>query len=105
MHTCWEVSPGILDTDRITGVLEATRPTLAHVRLPGSGPEADAPEHAGAGALLARLALAGYAGTISLVPSPGVDLALWRRWLLQQRGWGCGTAAEKQARRAAARSV
>ena len=101
-RTCWEVTPGMLEPDRMERILEAALPTMAHVRLPGSGPEAEAPESAGTGSLLARLALSGYAGTISLVPSPGADLALWRRWLLDRRGWGCGTAAEKQARRAAA---
>lgn len=95
--TCWEVTPG--DRDR---VFDETFGTLVHVRLPGSGPEVDEPTSAGTGALIARLAMARYAGTVSLIPSAGVDPALWRRWLLEQRGWGCGTAAEKAARRSAA---
>ena len=102
--TCWDVTPGRLGTDLIDRVLDATLPTLAHVRLPGSGPEADDPGSAGTGTLLTQLALRGYAGTVALIPSPGADLARWKRWLLQQRGWGCGTAAAKQAARAAARS-
>lgn len=102
--TCWEVTPGRLDPALIGQVLDETMPTLAHVRLPGSGPEADAPGSAGTGTLLAQLSLRGFAGTVSLVPSPGADLGRWRRWLLAKRGWGCGTAAQKQARRAAARA-
>lgn len=95
--TCWEVTPG----DR-EAVFEETNATLVHVRLPGSGPETNEPGSAGTGALIARLAMSGYSGTVSLIPSAGVDPALWRRWLLDQRGWGCGTAAEKAARRSAA---
>lgn len=103
-RTCWDVSPGALNADVLDAVLAETMPTLAHVRLAGSGPEADVSGSSRTGLLLARLAMAGYTGTISLVPSPGADLALWRQWLLQKRGWGCGTAAEKQARRAAAQA-
>lgn len=99
--TCWDVAPGTLEAGRVERVLAETLPTLAHMRLPGSGPEADGPGSSGTGALLGRLALGGYAGTIALVPSPGADLGQWSRWLLDRRGWGCGTAAEKQARRAA----
>lgn len=98
-RTCLDLAPGLPAPAMLDRVLDATLPTLAHVRLPGCGPEADDPRSDAVGGVLTRLALRGYAGTISLVPSPWADAALWRRWLLEQRGWGCGTAAAKRARR------
>ncbi|HET6567524.1 MAG TPA: hypothetical protein VFG50_06130 [Rhodothermales bacterium] len=95
--TCWQVEP-VLDANEIQAVLSASGTALAHVRLPGSGPEADLTASPVTGILMGRLALAGYDGTIALAPSPGADPEMWRRWLFETRGWGCGTAAEKQAR-------
>ena len=96
-HTCWQVDPELEVAD-VQPVLSVTMPSLAHVRLIGGGPEADQSASPATGALMGQLALAGYIGTISFVPSPGADPEVWRRWLFEVRGWGCGTAAQKQAR-------
>lgn len=95
-RTAWEVAPGALDAAAAAATLQQTWPTLVHVRLVGAGPENE--ENEGLGSLLTRLALDGYAGTITLAPSPGADRARWATWLFQTRGWGCGSAAEKQGR-------
>lgn len=95
--TCWQVNPALNEAD-IQTVLSATRSTLAHVRLLGSGPEADNSASPATGVLMGRLALSGYDGSIALAPSSPNNSDAWRRWLFETRGWGCGTAAEKQAR-------
>ncbi len=91
-------------------MLDATGPRLAHVRLLGAGPEAEAGgAEAGAdgtGWLFGQLALRGYSGTVTLAPSSPDVLRQWEPWLQRGRGWGCGTAAEKQAAaRARARTL
>ncbi|MEP0546933.1 MAG: hypothetical protein ABJF88_08375 [Rhodothermales bacterium] len=98
-QTGWEVRPAAFDPDRWTAVLDATGPHLAHVRLLGAGPEAEAEGGAsdGTGWLLSRLALRGYGGTVALAPSSPEHLAAWERWLRRGRGWGWGSAAEKKA--------
>ena len=98
--TCWQVDPERRDLALWDEVLHITGPRLAHVRLLGAGPEAQAetPGTSDTGALLSRLALRGYNGTVALAPSSSDHLELWERWLLSGSGWGCGTAAKKQAR-------
>jgi len=103
-YTCWQVDPELEAAD-VQPVLSATIASLAHVRLIGSGPEADRKASPATGALMGQLALAGYTGTISLVPSPDADPEAWRRWLFEVRGWGCGTAAQKHERAKARRQL
>ena len=94
--TAWEVRPSAFDTALWETVLDATGPRLAHVRVLGAGPEAEAGEGAdGTGWLFGQLALSGYSGTVTLAPSSPEALTAWARWLRRGRGWGCGTAAEK----------
>jgi hypothetical protein len=64
---------------------------LRYIRLPGSGPEAAASEGKGIGALIARLTLAGYRGSIMLAPTSHRTLPVWRVWLGRTSGWGCGS--------------
>lgn len=101
-YTCWEVNVGRLEADVLYDVLEVTGPHLVHVRLLGAGPESQQEEAdvSGRGALFSQLALQGYGGSIALAPSAPERTALWHAWLLEQRGWGCGTAARKKAARA-----
>ncbi len=96
--TCWTVHPAELDGSSVSAILDATFPTLKHVRLAGSGPEGE-DGHEVVGNVLAGLALRSYAGTIALIPTSDDQLARWERWLLVTRGWGCGTAAAKAAKR------
>jgi len=103
--TCWTVELGQPTSDRFAEVLEATAPTLAHVRLLGAGPEAQsaAPGTTGTGPVLKELALSGYSGTVALVPSADGSTDEWQQWLFEERGWGCNTAAKKKdARKATA---
>lgn len=99
--TCWTVDLAMPDLEQVTEVLEITAPTLAHVRLLGSGPEAASAGAGpvGTGAVLKELALDGYSGTVALAPSGNGARAAWRRWLLEGSGWGCGTVAQKKAAR------
>jgi uncharacterized protein (DUF2249 family) len=73
-------------------VLEAAGPHLRHVRLTGAGPEAARQEGRGVGALLRRLALIRYDGTLALAPSSAAYHYIWSAWLSRRRGWGCGSA-------------
>ncbi len=97
--TCWTVELGRRDEEQFADVLDATVPTLAHVRLLRAGPETQSavPGTAGTGAVLKELALSGYSGTVALTPSAEGSVATWREWLFEGRGWGCGTAAQKKA--------
>ena len=96
--TCWEVHPGALTNASVDAILDATFPTLMHVRLAGSGPEGEDGNEV-VGSVMAGLALRGYSGTIALMPTSEAQLPRWERWLLVTRGWGCGTAAAKAAKR------
>lgn len=100
-HTAWEVDLARCDPDRVADVLKLTAAHLAHVRLLGAGPEsqASAPGSTGTGTVFKELALRGFDGTVSLVPSARGSPEVWRRWLFDERGWGCNTAAEKKAAR------
>lgn len=104
VRPCWNLDVHNLPDRQTLGVLlvsDDTRPV--HIRLAGAGPEVLGPEHDDVaivlGKFFADLSLLGYRGTLSLLPSGKEKLGLWRRWLLKERGWGCGTAAEKQRRR------
>jgi uncharacterized protein (DUF2249 family) len=77
-------------------VLEAAGPHLCHVRLTGAGPEATRQEGRGVGALLRRLALVRYDGTLALAPSSPAYHYIWSAWLSRRRGWGCGSAGGGQ---------
>lgn len=100
-QTCWTVELGRRDEEQFADVLDATMPTLTHVRLLGAGPETQsaAPGTAGTGVVLKELALRGYSGTVALTPSPDGSASEWHEWLFERRGWGCGTAAQKAAAR------
>ena len=97
-ETCWEVTPGAHPPEVLEAVFDITAGRLAHVRLLGAGPESQASEATGAHPLWRAFALNGYTGTVALAPSAEADLATWRRWLFETRGWGCNTAAEKATR-------
>ncbi len=76
------------------GLLERAGSRLRHVRLRGGGPEATEQEGRGIGSLMARLAVAGYAGTVALAPSSARYRVIWDAWLGRRGGWGCGSRAE-----------
>lgn len=75
-------------------LLEGLGPRLVHVRLLGGGPEASQQEGRGVGALMARLALAGFGGTIALAPSSARYRVIWDAWLGRRGGWGCGSQVQ-----------
>lgn len=94
--TCWEVTLPFVGPEAIEEILDVTAPTLGHVRLKGAGPDAPpSTDGLSTGTVVKELALRGYAGTVALAPSGRSDEATWRRWLLEERGWGCNTAATK----------
>ena len=99
-QTCWEIRLDAIDRDAIEAVLSVTAPTLGHVRLLGAGPEeGEGNGRSVTGWLFKELALRGYDGTIALAPSGAGRRDEWRRWLFDERGWGCNTAAKKNAAR------
>jgi hypothetical protein len=94
----WHVDPADAGVGtHAAAVLQAAGPLLAHVRLLGSGPEAAASEGKGIGALMARLALSGYRGSITLAPTAAETLPVWRIWLGRASGWGCGSKSADSA--------
>ncbi len=95
--TAWQVAIREVDAGVIDRVLGRTGERLAHIRLLGGGPEADELEGGATSHLFGSLAITGYQGTIAIAPSAPDRLDEWRDWLLDQRGWGCNTAAEKRA--------
>lgn len=87
----WEVRPERDDPVLMGGVLAVAGPRLRYVRLHGGGPEAAEQTGRGVGALMARLALARYAGPLVLAPSTPRYHYVWRAWLGRAGGWGCGS--------------
>lgn len=88
----WEVDPHADDPARVPGVLEAAGPLLEYVRLRGGGPETAAQTGMGVGALMARLALARFAGPLVLTPTTPAYRHAWRSWLGRSTaGTGCGS--------------
>jgi hypothetical protein len=91
----WDADPGAGDVSAgAVELLAAVGPRLRHLRLHGGGPEASLQEGRGVGALMARLALAGFAGTIALAPSSPRYRVIWSAWLGRRGGWGCGSKAD-----------
>lgn len=87
----WQVDPGRDDARAVPAVLDAVGDALRYVRLRGGGPEAEAQSGMGVGALMARLALARYAGPLVLTPSSPRFHVAWGAWLGRRGGWGCGS--------------
>lgn len=83
-----ELDPG---RDGSAGALRAAGGRLRYLRLRGGGPEAARQEGQGVGALMARLALARYAGPLVLLPSTAQYRVAWGAWLGRRGGWGCGS--------------
>ena len=97
--TAWALDLTGDDSADLRHVLSLSRPTLGHLRLLGGGPEMQQSNATGSDDVWTQLALFGYSGTVALAPSDSKKTTLdaWARWLLDRRGWGCGTAAEKRA--------
>jgi hypothetical protein len=93
----WDADPatGFVATSA-AGFLERAGGRLRHIRLQGGGPEASMQEGRGVGALMARLALAGFGGTVVLAPSSERYRVIWSAWLGRRSGWGCGSQAERR---------
>lgn len=64
---------------------------LRYIRFRGGGPEAAQQSGLGVGALMARLALARFAGPLVLAPSTPKYRYIWHAWLGRAGGWGCGS--------------
>jgi hypothetical protein len=91
----WDAAPGDGDvSDTAAELLARVGPRLRHIRLYGGGPEAAAQEGRGVGALLARLALTGFDGSLALAPSSLRYRVAWSAWLGRRGGWGCGSRTE-----------
>jgi hypothetical protein len=94
----WDVHPDSTDLPATAAVLlRRCGPRLRHIRLAGAGPEAVKHEGRGIGSLMARLALAGFGGTVALVPSSRRYRVIWDAWLGRGGGWGCGSAKEDRS--------
>lgn len=93
-NVAWDAAPSDeqLGT-QAAAMLTACGDALKQVRIAGGGPESTLHEGRGIGALMARLALAGYAGTVIIAPSSPSYHLLWEQWLGKRPGWGCGSHA------------
>jgi len=88
----WEADATHTDLARdVVLVLRAAGRAPAYIRLIGGGPETALHEGRGVGTLMGRLALAGYAGPLILVPSSTRYRVAWSAWLGRRGGWGCGS--------------
>lgn len=87
----WEIRPERDDPALVGGALTTAGALLRYARLHGGGPEAAEQSGRGVGALMARLALARYAGPLVLTPSTSRYHYVWRAWLGRAGGWGCGS--------------
>ncbi len=94
----WEADPtrGEL-AERGSALLARLGGRLRHIVLRGGGPEATEQEGRGVGSLMARLAVAGYGGTVALAPSSDRYRVIWDAWLGRRGGWGCGSRLEDRS--------
>lgn len=91
----WDADPAAGDVARTGSALLAFPDVrLELIGLRGGGPEAAEQEGRGVGSLMARLAMDGFAGTVSLSPSSERYRVIWDAWLRRRRGWGCGSTSE-----------
>ncbi|HEX2166693.1 MAG TPA: hypothetical protein VHG09_05585, partial [Longimicrobiales bacterium] len=87
----WQVDADCLDIPAAADLLlRNSRPVLRYIRVIGGGPETAQQEGRGIGALMGRLALAGYDGPVVLAPSSTRYRVAWETWLGRRGGWGCG---------------
>jgi hypothetical protein len=94
----WEIDCNAFDPgDDAAEVLARLGARLRYIRLIGGGPEAVMQEGRGIGALMSRLALAGYNGALILTPSSPRYRVAWETWLGRRGGWGCGSEASDPA--------
>ncbi|NIP78159.1 MAG: hypothetical protein GWM90_02720 [Gemmatimonadetes bacterium] len=94
----WDADGAVTDLDVVAPrLLDRAGARLRHIRIPGGGPESAGREGLGVGTLAARLALAGYAGTVALAPSSARFRVVWDAWLGRRGGWGCGSAGEDRS--------
>lgn len=90
----WEVHPNNSELGSLSeAVIAACGDSLIGVRLCGGGPESQLHEGRGIGTVMARLAIAGFAGFLSITPSDRKYHVLWETWLGRRGGWGCGSKA------------
>ncbi len=88
----WDADPRAGALDRgLEPLLLRAGGALRHSRLLGGGPEAALQDGMGVGAMMRRLAVEGYAGTLVLAPSTARFRVAWRKWLGRRGGWGCGS--------------
>jgi hypothetical protein len=90
----WQLDPRVDDPADVPAVLRAVGPHLAYVRLRGGGPESAQQTGQGVGTLMARLALARFAGPLILMPTTPRYRYIWSAWLGRAGGWGCGSKGQ-----------
>lgn len=90
----WDAAPSDENLGaQAAAMLTACGDALRQVCIAGGGPESSLHEGRGIGALMARLALAAYGGTVIVAPSSPSYHRLWEQWLGKRPGWGCGSHA------------
>jgi hypothetical protein len=94
----WQVDDTCTDPAGDAEAILSTLGAIPYVRLVGGGPEAALQEGRGVGALMTRLALAGFAGPLILTPSSHRYRIAWAGWLGRRGGWGCGSAVDRTRR-------
>jgi hypothetical protein len=89
----WSIQPETDTLDDVPAILERAGERIRYIRFSGGGPESARNTGRGIGTLMARLTLAGYGGPLVLRPSSPSYHYIWRAWLGQAGGWGCGSKA------------
>lgn len=88
----WQVDDTCTNVAVMLERLQSRPGALRLVRLAGGGPESTLQEGRGIGAIMGRLALAGWSGHVILAPSSTRYRVIWSAWLGRRGGWGCGSA-------------
>lgn len=94
LDVAWDARPTGLPLGAVGArLLDVAGPRLLHITLSGGGPEVAMQEGMGVGELMGRLALAGYAGALTQMPSSTRYRVAWQTWLGRRGGTGCGSKA------------
>jgi uncharacterized protein (DUF2249 family) len=95
LGVAWDIRTRTDDLSLAPSILLGTTGQLKYIRLYGGGPELADEASVGTGDLVSSIALSGYSGVVTQVPSSEARVIEWETWLAGKAKHGCGTAYEK----------